>query len=64
MKRYKPNDRVMSLVYGYYNGIPGTILERAQVQYNKDTRYVVHLDCGEYICLHASQIDYYSDESR
>lgn len=60
METFRSGDRVCSRVAGKYLGLPGTIRNKAQWQYNLDTRYNIDLDCGVAITLHTSQIAYYS----
>ncbi|TFZ40866.1 hypothetical protein [Vagococcus xieshaowenii] len=57
MKEFKPGDRVVSLLSGYYLGVPGVIVGRSQVQYGNRIRYIVDLDCGQRIYLDSKNIE-------
>lgn len=48
---FKVGDRVTSTILGYYTGIMGTILKKAQFQYQRNTEYIVKLDTGTTIRL-------------
>lgn len=50
-KDYKKGDRVASTSMGYYAGVAGTVVRKAQGQHNMITRYVVELDIGKRIIL-------------
>lgn len=54
-------DRVVSTVMGYYLGLPGKVISRAQVQYDMNTRYLIELDCGQRITLKRTMLAYYID---
>ena len=51
MTEFKPGDRVCSTVGGLYMGLPGTIKDRAQMQYGIFTRWIVELDNGKRLVL-------------
>lgn len=52
MTEFKPGDRVCSNVGGLYMGMPGTILEKAQMQYGDGfTRWTIELDIGKRLGL-------------
>ena len=56
MKEYRRGERVVCTTAGMYGGIPGTIRDKAQWQYNMDTRYNIDLDCSVSITRPASLI--------
>lgn len=61
-EHYEYGERVASNICGYYGGLPGRIIEPAQLQYESFTRYVIELDIGKTIVLSARYIEPLPDE--
>lgn len=55
-------DRVVSIVMGYYSGLPGKVIKVATADQLTDTKYLVELDCGIKIALKQIQIAYYIND--